>query len=749
MDRVMPPEVVEPARITVVHGRSPSFHYPSVGPAAWRAIERRIPWAEFRYLDDRDLSTIRATVSERRTHALVVASGALQTPAISELFAATDFRHELTSAVGRGLGVVVLRQYLGHQESLRLFDDDSTAAGRILHVGTPATMPRLPTIGWGTFGLSPEERVRIDAALEHAATEDRSASNLWGTWVADLPDRWTVQLRASHEGQTLILLGYSEVGSGRITMSALPIDNWGIHDLLAPIVVQSVRPSGLACIEVQSRAEDDLDLLLARNAHTASGGFCVRVPVEEIDQVDWSSRDLTQFRHALVAGAGFEALGGLSQRDLRRRLENRGSIIARSTTVIGSPLLRIEEGPAYVLLARRIESWFLLNFSGEPQLMTFDLLAAARLGVAVAASFEDAGAIPPNLRPGFVRSLIEPLARRRLSRDADVDGLAIPTLTIAATLALLETHEDPAALRILARCEELDDPTEPAQAGYLRALIGAPQHEAAIDTSDLWGVLTDIRLRGRVPTAEELRRVTADAEDDLAAALVVLELADADRAHDIDQEMLGRLVATLQQTLTFARRADSTPIESVLLSGAALIRLAAKRETTFAPRSLLSDWGRERPAQDAEQDDPELAEAGWRERLGQELESARAAMLKERRERDEELLAALPTVRFAVLASASLASALLVFASVSAVLVAARSSQEAMWGALAVVGLIVPAVLHTIWVQKQPFGAFGVRPADFLRPTALLVEGIRSAPRPRRLPGSRSPDPLSAHDDRA
>jgi hypothetical protein len=732
------PEIVasHPASVVVLHGQANAFHYPRYGPSAWEGVERLVPWADFRHLDERHIDQLLESLESGGAHTLVLASGTLQSPIARQLVQSREFGRALGGGLDHGLSIVILMQYLGRGETLRIGGLPARLGGSIVHIDS-GQIPDDPlgNSSKRAYGFDGATLEQLNLDVRRHLRDSRDGGRIWAAWRPDRPDQWTVQSTVEHADAPHVILGYTEAGRVRVTYCSLPIDRWRLDGLLAQIVGRSLRTRGLLVLETLDRpVEADVELALVRRRHVNAGGFSAVLRPQDLSALDWDDPRLLAFRHVVVSGRRLDELQRLSSGVLERRLENAGSVTGRFLGPSGTTSILTMGGlPQHVRLGQQLADWSKVIRSDPRKLLTFEFLALARLARAIEARYGDAGAVPPTLRLPAIRRICEEPLLRRIGPDGSVDGLRIPTAAVAATISTLGISGSHGPAELLARLDGLrGDPEEGPQLEYYRALcglVGASDGggvpDSAPDHPTLWSALTSISAHRRPPAVEEFLAFTRRGEDDLATALLVLGILEADL--DSDGALVGQtwVVEHLQRMVASGLRGRAATLESQLLSAAALLRLSARHDLAFGTES---------------EDDAEVAwsagASAGKVLPGSEADEAiltMGEMVRHLRRRAHEqdtawearAVDAIGPVRTEVLLRASVGTSVLGAVAWFGLTSAYAGGLEAFWAALGTLLITLPLIGRFMWIRPRPFGRLGLAPAQFLATRRTIVDRMR------------------------
>lgn len=645
-----------PATVAVVESRIQGIHYPELSPRSSLACGGP-PWIQYEWFDEGTLDVLLRGLESHRFAAVLVASGALQLPAIAAALNSPEFVSRMRARVQHGMGLVVMQTFAASDRRLLDFLPPGMDVWAVPHEAADALAleykthfeRKLSATLAATDGLLPPEMPLPPerALLAVLRAEDGDHQEV----VATLPS-----------GEAVIVA--SRGASGRVYVSTVPLDQMGSHALHA-MLVRSVRANGI---------------LLIRQTPAAS-------PIEEREYLDWlavepesthlcetviaagsqSSIDIGQGRFACFGHIVFaspwtwDGIPAVHRRDLLLRLENGGSITALVRASSGDThWLSLAGATRAIVVARRYAEWLSAHGRDVADSPLLVIRAAARVNAALGAAVTDWDDVPALVRPEFARSLYEDALRARLcGRQRDnVDGLLLPTAALLSACDDLgvELESRTAILKWMRR--RFDSATP---ASILQAATWVPElrHEVAVASaceSALSTSFVDRSLEvhalglaahtGDLALSEELveQRIVSLLADDGLDALAKATLAEtvlsaADGFEVSDQERARRLRTAVRTTssdvVAVASAKDKTESpELSMLAFATALRLESHSRLGYKcagpVRSESQTWpmgGAVVPSAEAERLDLETK----RKALSREVDDLQSALASTRR----------------------------------------------------------------------------------------------------------------------
>lgn len=723
----MRPEEDVPARLAVLHTSVHTTHYADQSTDVWDAAAPA--WVTCEHFDESSGRRLIEGLAAGRFHAVAFASAALQSVGNRELVRSRPFGTALASATARGAGLIVLQEFIGAGQRLRIPGLPPFADGELVdaraELSASALDPDEPLMGLDeaarrraidllrraesrASGLSPTTR-------PHGPEGAARPTTVFSGWRPRLPGLWTCLLAHPTDPNGLIALGHTRSRGTHVVFSALPLDRWDVRDLLRAAIGRAVRPMGLLHLHDEAHPPGaDADLGSIRDAHVATGGF-VRTASLPRGRSPASHRDGTSFGHLLLEGLPLDLVERGDVRALRARLERGGSASGRLALPSG-PVLTAAGIPEYLRLADALERDVSLRLARPRLLLTFGFLALARLASTLEASVTEQSLVPHGLRVDTLSTILTGPLRERMDDAGTVDGFVLPSLAAAACLVILRGSGPGEVDAIVDWAVGTDAPevTSDAQFAYLADVAGrpVPDVEAALAARDLdhWWTLLRMRRGGEVDLDMLGRALAATDEVPILALLVLEALGDGRR----DMGDVTRIRSTLRPAIARLRRylaesfaARSGTLESVCLSAAAVIRYSATGDllaavTAGTVGAAESDGPqRDRTLQHELVEQGKRAEADLRQ--FRDAASAEVAGLRAQRAR------LLPLVRFGLVAGA-----LAVLGTLYGVVRFAIGFLDAGIDVLSVVIASVGSALLLAWRNRR---------IGSLRPELLLLRG--------------------------
>jgi hypothetical protein len=696
-----------PARLAVLHTSVHTAHYPDQRADVWDAAAPA--WVSCHHFDESNVRRLIVGLDEGRFHGLAFASAALQSVGNRRTVQSTAFAAAMERALGHGLGILVMQEFIGVDEQLRIPGLPAAIGGEIVDARGELTAATLATTGplLGLDGPAWDRTLDILRRAESRSTglsptTERSvspdgfrASTVFSGWRPMLPGLWRTILPHPTGGRDLLALGYSESTGDHLIFSGLPLDRWGALDLLQAMIARCVRPRGLLIVRRPGiELTDDADLAAARDAHVAAGGF-VRIADLDGDRGRTCEHpEQRLFGDLMVVGMPLVLGDPEETASHRSRLEHGGTVIGRVEQHDG-PVVRFAGVPEHLQIAHAVELDLLARLREPRLLLTFDFLALSRLARAVTQSVIDRALVPLGLRLDSLAEILGEPISRRIGPDGSVDGFVLPTAAAAASIAILRPPGAPDHTRMIAWAAASGAPEVEAgaQFAYLAHVAGRTMPAIPADrtppstTADIWRDLLRIRSDG-VKDVAGLSGLIAEVQEPAILATVVLDVLEAPLAPQGPTERALRsalrpAIVRLRSALRSTLADGSGTVETVALTAAAVIRHSAAADLLAGTPAVRAP---ERRTDGRSATLPDHLALEQRKRFEAEIRG-----LREQRARF------LPLVRLGVIGAV-----LLLIAGVSGVFLAARHflGVGADW-VVPVITSPVLVVLGRLWSRRQ------------------------------------------------
>ena len=594
-------DVIVPAVVGVIQTSFERDHNSDAGIEGFERIKPELPWIEFRYYDERSTDEFYRGVAEMEFSAIVYASNSLWNPSIFE--GARRAGEAINKAVGKGMGVVVLQQFLP-PGSVRECDF-LPLVSQVTYRGIDGA--QIKSVDVSSRALKADSQERITLAVDQFG--DRSAT-LWSEVHPLYLREWRTITSVNLGNREADVILRSRTPRARVIVSALPLDWLADPALLAHSVTRAVR--GRGTLYLHPEGEDttrDALMQLAFGRAVLNGGHLARKVI--CDPVDVAVRRVPyrHFGHFLISGAWTWSDLGLMPGQMKYRLENEGSVTAHARAADShedprdhQPLLVTVGGrPSYLQVAERFANWFEVNQEKFRDAQTAPVRALATVADAITSAVEDPDAVPQGISVEQVRNLLAPYIARRCGNHDNVDGHVLPTAAIASTMELLSYGpEEVAPLRgWIEKGAYASSAASLQQAKLWLPGLNLPLPTASTEIDTVYQALLQVRSEGHDSNGVEfLCGILKDPDRSLSLRAIVADALTSTRDY-FTLAKVADSARTLQGDLERSLSAEHPPLEAVCLITAALIRIHAASGLTCgvptldhndgAPRQSASD----------------------------------------------------------------------------------------------------------------------------------------------------------------
>jgi hypothetical protein len=570
-------DVIVPAIVGVIQTSFERDHNSDAGIEGFERIKRDLPWIEFRYYDERSTDEFYHGVAEMEFSAIVYASNSLWNPSIFE--GAHRSREAINKAVGRGMGIVVLQQFLP-PGSVRDCDF-LPLVNQVTYRGIDGA--QIKSVEVSSLALKVASQDRITLPVDQFG--DRSAT-LWSEVQPLYFREWRPIASADLGNRSVGVILRSRTPRARVIVSALPLDWLADPALLAYAIARAVR--GRGTLYLHPEGEDttrDALMQLAFGRAVLNGGHLARKAISAPTDIAVREVPYRHFGHFLISGAWTWADLGFLPGQMKFRLENEGSVTAHGRAVDidenlqdHQPLLiTVGARPSYLQVAERFASWFEVNQEMFRDAQTAPVRALATVADAITSAVEDSDAVPQDISIERVRNLLTPYIARRCGNHDSVDGHVLPTAAIASTMELLRYDpEEVAPLRRWIEKGAYASSTASLQQAklWLPGLnLSPPAANTEIDA--VYQALLRVRSEGHDSDGVDfLCGILKDPAQSLSLRAIVADALTSSRDY-LTLAKVADSARTLQGDLERSLSAEHPPLEAVCLITATLIRIHA------------------------------------------------------------------------------------------------------------------------------------------------------------------------------